>query len=783
MPNALSLRTKAVAAVSFLVVLCVFVIAVFAHFALEGDAREGMRDSTRQAQIRAEDVVSKIEQRIKTYASIFASHPEVIQSLEAGDRAMMQEVLGRLFQQLRTQDPVVGTFEVTDAAGIVQLRAHEPAKHGDNKAKDPLVSQALSGTAGSGLTVSQSSGEVSVDAVQPVLGKGNRLGTIKIGSRYRTETAAEIKKLSGADVVFAYRGKPLASTVAGLQQLPALPERQGEAIEVSLGSVPYTVAALSLRTLGGEPVQIVTLRDDRPDHEQLRSFERSLGLKALAFLVLMLPLVMIVVSRNVRTIQDLTKTTDRLASGDLETPIPHADRQDEIGTMAKALQVFRENLVKVRALEEQERAAAERRLARAQSMEAVVSDVGEVVAAAAAGDFSARLQIDQADEQMQKLVAGINEINAVVDSATSEFARTLSAVAAGDLTVRVDAAYRGKFAELKGAINETVDRLSATVKTIQLTSSEVGLAAREINMGADDLSKRTEEQASSLEETAATTEELAASVKASAQASRQAASIANEAMEAAQTGGTIAGQAVDAMARIEDASTKISDIIRVIDDIAFQTNLLALNAAVEAARAGDAGKGFAVVASEVRTLAQRSSEAAKDISALISSSNSEVGEGVKLVRQAGEQLSQILSASKKVAATIADISAASGEQANGIDEMSQAVAHLDEMTQQNAALAEQSAASAGSLSNRIGQLNDLVAAFRTGPDGASASHGTMSASTEPARLRQLAETAFARAPARTAAPRPAPAKAAAPALAPARKVANSRAGDSGWEEF
>ncbi len=481
--------------------------------------------------------------------------------------------------------------------------------------------------------------------------------------------------------------------------------------------------------------------------------------------------ILIVTRRVASPIVATTAAMNELAKGNLDTTIRHADREDEIGTMAKALEIFRESLVKVRALEEQERAAAERRLARAQSMEAVVSDVGEVVAAAAAGDFSARLQIDQADEQMQKLVAGINEINAVVDSATSEFARTLSAVAAGDLTVRVDAAYRGKFAELKGAINDTVERLSSTVKTIQVTSADVGLAAREINMGADDLSKRTEEQASSLEETAATTEELAASVKASAQASREAASIADEAMKAAQTGGAIAGKAVDAMARIEDASTKISDIIRVIDDIAFQTNLLALNAAVEAARAGDAGKGFAVVASEVRTLAQRSGEAAKDISALISSSNTEVGEGVKLVRQAGEALEQILSASRKVAATIADISAASGEQANGIDEMSQAVAHLDEMTQQNAALAEQSAASAGSLSNRIGQLNDLVAAFRT--EGGSAVRSAP-LSSEPARLRQLAESAFSAA---KSAPR------SRPAPAPAKKVANSRGGDAGWAEF
>ena len=490
-----------------------------------------------------------------------------------------------------------------------------------------------------------------------------------------------------------------------------------------------------------------------------------------------------------RPILDLSQVMEKLTAGDTRIDVPHAQREDEIGTMARAVSVLRESTEQVALLQEQERAAAAARLARAQSMEAVVSDVGEVVAAAASGDFSARLQIEDADEQMQRLVAGINEINAVVDGATTEFAEALSAIAGGDLTNRIETAYRGRFADLKGAINETVDRLSDTVATIQTTSADVGLAAREINMGADDLSKRTEEQASSLEETAATTEELAASVKASAQASKDAARIADEAMQAAQNGGAIAGQAVDAMARIETASQKISDIIRVIDDIAFQTNLLALNAAVEAARAGEAGKGFAVVASEVRTLAQRSGEAAKDISALISSSNAEVGEGVKLVRQAGDQLARILAASQKVAATIADISAASGEQANGIDEMSQAVAHLDEMTQQNAALSEQSAASAGSLSGRIEQLNALVATFKTGREAMgqstyaqpatapravkaparAAGRAPTSAATsgEPERLRQLAEAAFVQSKAM-----PAP-----------RKVANGGARDVGSAEF
>ena len=216
-------------------------------------------------------------------------------------------------------------------------------------------------------------------------------------------------------------------------------------------------------------------------------------------------------------------------------------------------------------------------------------------------------------------------------------------------------------------MNDLVKSYAEVIGSVSSTAADVNSTSREISTAADDLSKRTEEQASSLEETAATTEELAASVKSTSQASQQAAGIAAEAMRTAETGGDIVGQAVQAMSRIEASSAKISDIIRVIDDIAFQTNLLALNAAVEAARAGDAGKGFAVVASEVRTLAQRSGAAAKDISGLISSSHAEVGEGVKLVHQAGEALTAILESSRKVAGTIADISAAAGEQANGIE--------------------------------------------------------------------------------------------------------------------
>lgn len=480
-------------------------------------------------------------------------------------------------------------------------------------------------------------------------------------------------------------------------------------------------------------------------------------------------------TRAIKPLGDLTQIMTGFAAGNLGADVPHGERRDEIGGIAAAMRVFKDNGLRMQELERQERAEAAARAARAESMASVVTDVGTVVAAAAAGDFSARLEIEHADAQMRQLIDGINEINVVVDKATTEFTEALSSIASGDLTNEIDTAYRGRFADLKDAINATVGRLATTMRTIQTTSGEVQLASHEIRTGGDDLSKRTEAQAAALEQTAATTEQLAASVKASAQAARKATDIAAEAMKAAEGGGTIATQAVDAMSRIEVVSRKISDITRVIDDIAFQTNLLALNAAVEAARAGDAGKGFAVVASEVRTLAQRSGEAAKDISALINTSNQEVDGGVKLVRAAGEALQQILAASKRVSTTIADISTATNEQANGIDEMSQAIAHMDEITQQNAALAEQSAASATSLAGKIGELDQLVGVFRVnaGTSPRLVMSGPPKAvGGEPERLRRLAQAAFSH--------RKTPPDAAF--RDGQRRVVNGR-DSSGWDEY
>ncbi|MFA6968698.1 methyl-accepting chemotaxis protein [Bosea sp. (in: a-proteobacteria)] len=399
---------------------------------------------------------------------------------------------------------------------------------------------------------------------------------------------------------------------------------------------------------------------------------------------------MLLATRTIIRPLDLLKSRmGDLAAGDYTVAIEGQARKDEIGAMASAVQIFKENGLSVRRLEAE---TAEGRQA-SESQRRVIED-----------ERLARLREQERQAGEQQVVMAV-------------LAEGLECLSLGDLSYRIDAAVPDDYAKLCSDFNLAVSRLADTVRTIQTTSGDVSAAAHEINMGADDLSRRTEDQASSLEETAATTEQLAASVKAAAHASRQAVVLAQEAMDIAHKGGAIVTDAVDAMTRIEAASRKISDITTVIDEIAFQTNLLALNAAVEAARAGDAGKGFAVVASEVRTLAQRSGAAAKDITALISESGVEVAQGVGLVRSAGEVLERIVESSRKVSTTVADISSASAEQANGIDEMSQTVAHMDEMTQQNAALAEQSAASATSLTTQIQRLNELVSGFRTDGDG------------------------------------------------------------------
>jgi methyl-accepting chemotaxis protein len=293
-------------------------------------------------------------------------------------------------------------------------------------------------------------------------------------------------------------------------------------------------------------------------------------------------------------------------------------------------------------------------------------------------------------------------------------------VAAGDLTQRIESDTRDETGALLRALRHMNDSLLAIVTQVRTGTDTIATASSEISAGNLDLSSRTEQQAGSLEETAAAVEQLTGTVRQNADNARQANQLAITASEVATQGGAVVGEVVTTMGAINEASRKIADIIGVIDGIAFQTNILALNAAVEAARAGEQGRGFAVVASEVRTLAQRSAAAAKEIKTLIVDSVEKVDSGSKLVDQAGATMEQVVDSIRKVTDIMAEITSASAEQRAGIEQVNQAIADMDSSTQHNAALVEESAAAAGSLQDQASKLAQVVGLFNVTAQAAPA---------------------------------------------------------------
>ncbi len=463
-----------------------------------------------------------------------------------------------------------------------------------------------------------------------------------------------------------------------------------------------------------------------------------------------------------------------------------------------------------------------------QKVEAYVAAAGSVLASASgSAEDAAALdqQLTPARQQIQAAEDGVNRIQTLVDqdiaAAQEHFATEMTrlgwifgaamlavllvvlpmtllnsasitlpvhhardialAIAQGDLTRDIHTGGQDETAELLQALDHMQKSLRNLVGEVRDSSQRIHMASQEVASGNGDLSSRTEQTASNLEQTASAMEELTATVRDSATSAGHASELADSAAQVARRGGDAVAQVVDTMDEINRSSHKIADIIGVIDGIAFQTNILALNAAVEAARAGEQGRGFAVVASEVRSLAGRSAEAAREIKALISASVEKVENGARQVQDAGATMNEIVSSVQRVNDIIQEISTAASEQSKGIDQVNVAVVQLDQMTQQNAALVEQSTASAESLKDQAGRLNEVVARFHLGGGTATPARSAAPAVAAPAPAAAPARPAPA---VQHAAPVAAAPIAAAPAPAPAPKApAVATASDDDWETF
>ncbi|WP_037391817.1 methyl-accepting chemotaxis protein, partial [Sinorhizobium fredii] len=414
-----------------------------------------------------------------------------------------------------------------------------------------------------------------------------------------------------------------------------------------------------------------------------------------------------------RPIVDLTGRMKLLAGGELSVDVPFAGRKDEIGDMAAAVEIFKQNGLAVRELNAQEAALREKSAD-------LQSSIGIVVAAAAAGDFAQRIGKDYDNDDLNRFAASVNELVGSVDSGIAETRRVIASLAAGDLTESMEGRFQGAFAELQKNVNETFSTLQKTMREVRSATDSINGNASELRSAADDLSKRTEQQAAALEETSAALDEITAAVRSSTERAHEATIMVTEAKENAAESASVVRNAIDAMGRIEQASSEIGQITNVIDEIAFQTNLLALNAGVEAARAGDAGKGFAVVAQEVRELAQRAASAAKDIKALISKSGGEVATGVKLVQATGAALGEIETRVLKINDHIHSIATAAREQSTGLGEVSTAINQMDQVTQRNAAMVEEANAATHKLSAEANGLATLITYFKVDREPARA---------------------------------------------------------------
>lgn len=486
---------------------------------------------------------------------------------------------------------------------------------------------------------------------------------------------------------------------------------RGEA--VILGKPYYTVYAPIRGPQGGvEGILYVGVEKSDLFAAMIDELLTFLG-AAVVVLALAVGAIWVMAGRALGPLEKLAAAAGKLGEGDYDVKVDGKERGDEIGHLASAMEMLRGRLSQAQDERVTLGQAEERSKARfAETLSALSRNVGDVAEAAAQGDFSARVDADFDAPELTRLAEAVNRMAGQVSLYLDDLQEMFAALEAGDLTRSLRGDWKGRLGELSEAARSGSAALAKVLADAREGAVDSRQGVAEVREIMDTLAARAESQASTLQETAATVEEMSATAASAAERLTGAEGMTETVATRAGDGAASVSHAIDAVKRIEESSAKITEIIAVIDSIAFQTNLLALNAAVEAARAGEAGKGFAVVASEVRGLAQRSSEAARDIGGLIKESASNVADGVEQVNATGEALDGIVGSIQELAGAIREIAASGREQGHGMQEINQAVGHLDETVQETTRRIGEAAARSASLEETATASAQALAAFR-----------------------------------------------------------------------
>jgi methyl-accepting chemotaxis protein len=680
-----------------LVAASLVVVAAFGGFALYIDSlQRGVTDDAVRSEIEASG--SQAAQSISNWLAA---------------RVMLTELAGNAAAKAGSPEAIVAAFDnpvllrqfmstyVGDEQGVFTSVPQQPLPEGYDPRKRPWYQDAVKADK---LVLTDpyndaSTGNLIISAAMPVKRDGKLFGVA--ASDFSLTTLVDMIKsvdmggkgsaflVKGDGTILVHRDQSLVTKKLTDLFPQATPAINGQISETAAQGKPVLVSFLAINGLPRSDWYLGIEVDRNLAFASVSTFRIASAIATVVGVFAMIAVLAVFLSRLVvRPVLDMTGVMGRLAGGDVSVSIPGTERRDEIGRMAAAVAVFRDNML------ERGRLAKE------------------------AEDTRSMSERERRDREAAKAAEAEQTTFAV-----HSLADGLGRLSNGDLTCLIDTPFAGDLDRLRTDFNSAVTKLNDALATVGHNARAIDNGASEIRSSADNLARRTEQQAASVEETAAALEEITTTVKDSSRRAEEVGQLVARARGGAERSGEIVDKAVHAMNAIEKSSSEISNIIGVIDDIAFQTNLLALNAGVEAARAGEAGKGFAVVAQEVRELAQRSANAAKEIKALITASVNQVQNGVTLVNQTGEALDVIVRDVQDINRNIEAIVRAAREQATGLQEINTAVNTMDQGTQQNAAMVEEQTAASHGLASEAATLNALLAQFRIREEAGSSASG------------------------------------------------------------